>query len=60
MQPKRKPVPIFAMSFGVFAKHFLPDSYLVSNDLGITFDSSADYWLDVQVLEKLTEAVVSR
>src|SRR5688572_1865375 len=31
--------------------------YLVSNALGITFDSSADYWLDVQVLGKLPESM---
>src|SRR5688572_5777878 len=31
--------------------------YLVSNNLGISFDSSADYWLDVQGLKKLTKAV---
>jgi predicted ATPase/DNA-binding SARP family transcriptional activator len=31
--------------------------FLISNDIGVAFDSSADYWLDVQALEKLTGAV---
>ena len=32
------------------------NEFLLSDDLNITFDSSADYWLDRDVLEKLAEA----
>ena len=30
--------------------------FVLSDDLGIAFDSSTDYWLDVKVFEKLTDA----
>jgi len=37
-------------------KTFPSTQFLLSDDLGITFDSAADYWLDRDVLEKLTDA----
>ena len=38
-------------------RNVIPSSnLLLSNSFGITFNSSIDYWLDVQALEKLTEA----
>lgn len=38
-------------------RNALPSSkFLLSDDLGITFDSSVDYWLDTDALEKLMDA----
>src|SRR6266487_276560 len=37
-------------------KAFSSNQFLLSDDLDMTFDSSADYWLDRDVLEKSTDA----